>query len=97
MIGHFEYKGHEGRCEWDEEVKAFYGEVVSIRKDVVTFQGGNIEDAEREFRASVDDYLEMCAEEELKEITPSRQEFMAIAEKSERPGSFVDDPEERPW
>ena len=59
MEKEMEYKGYQGRCEWDEDIGAFYGEVVSIR-DVITFQGSTLEETEEAFRKSVDDYLAFC-------------------------------------
>ena len=57
MDDDMEYKGYQGRYEWDDELQAFYGEVVNIGGDVVTFQGATVAEAEQAFRNSVDDYL----------------------------------------
>lgn len=56
-----EYKGYKGRVEFDSDARIFHGEVVGTR-DVITFQGTNVEELELAFRESVDDYLEFCAE-----------------------------------
>ena len=56
-----EYKGYKGRVEFDSDARIFHGEVVETR-DVITFQGTNVEELESAFRESVDDYLEFCAE-----------------------------------
>lgn len=55
-----EHKGYKGHVEFDEEAGLFHGEVVDTR-DVITFQGTSVEELERAFRDSVDDYLEFCA------------------------------------
>ena len=55
------YKGYTGRVEFDDEAGLFHGEVLDL-KDVVTFQGKSVEELERSFRDSVDDYLEFCGE-----------------------------------
>jgi predicted HicB family RNase H-like nuclease len=47
--------------EFDEDARVLFGEVEGLR-DVVTFEATDVKDLEREFRASVDDYLAMCAE-----------------------------------
>lgn len=39
----------------------FHGEVIDLR-DVITFQGTSVEELERAFQDSVDDYLEFCEE-----------------------------------
>ncbi len=55
------YKGYTGHVEFDGEAGLFHGEVIDLR-DVVTFQGTSVEDLERSFQDSVDDYLEFCEE-----------------------------------
>ena len=55
------YKGYIGVVEFDEEAEVFFGKVVNIR-DTITFQSENAHDLRKEFEASVDDYLEFCAE-----------------------------------
>ena len=56
-----EYKGYLGKVEFDAEAGTLHGEVVGIR-DVVTFQGESVEEVEKAFRESVDDYLAFCNE-----------------------------------
>ncbi len=56
-----QYKGYTGHVEFDGEAGLFHGEVIDLR-DVVTFQGTSVEDLERSFQDSVDDYLEFCEE-----------------------------------
>src|SRR4030042_3586677 len=53
------YKGYTGHVEYDDEARIFHGEVLDL-KDVITFQGKNVEELERAFRQSIDDYLEFC-------------------------------------
>lgn len=55
------YKGYIGHVIYDDEAKLLHGEVINIR-DVVTFQGQSVDELERAFHDSVDDYLDMCAE-----------------------------------
>ena len=57
-----EYKGYIGRVEFDGEAALFHGEVINTR-DVITFQGTNVEEIQREFRTSVDVYLDFCSEQ----------------------------------
>lgn len=56
-----EYKGYVGRVELDDEAGVLHGEVVNTR-DVITFEGSSVAEVQQAFRASVDDYLEFCAE-----------------------------------
>jgi predicted HicB family RNase H-like nuclease len=55
------YKGYLGILRVDEEEKILRGRVVNTR-DMITFQGGTVEEAAQAFRDSVDDYLQFCAE-----------------------------------
>ena len=56
-----QYKGYAGHVEFDDESGIFHGEVLDLR-DVITFQGKSVEEIERAFRESIDDYLEFCEE-----------------------------------
>jgi predicted HicB family RNase H-like nuclease len=56
-----EYKGYIGKVEIDDEAGILYGEVINIR-DVITFEGRSVDDVQRAFHESVDDYLAFCAE-----------------------------------
>ena len=56
-----EYKGYIGKVEMDDEAGILYGKVVNIR-DVITFEGTSVEEAQKAFHESVDDYLAFCAE-----------------------------------
>jgi predicted HicB family RNase H-like nuclease len=56
-----DYKGYTGRVEFDDEAGLLHGEVLGLR-DVITFQGRSLDELEEAFRASIDDYLEFCAE-----------------------------------
>ena len=53
------YKGYSGNVEYDDEAKIFHGEVFDT-KDVITFQGKSVNEIEKSFRESIDDYLEFC-------------------------------------
>ena len=55
------YKGYLGHVDYDDRAKIFHGEVVGI-KDVVTFQGESVEELQKAFQDSVDDYLDFCKE-----------------------------------
>jgi predicted HicB family RNase H-like nuclease len=55
-----EYKGYIGKVELDDEAGILYGEVINIR-DVITFEGTSVDEVQKAFHESVDDYLEFCA------------------------------------
>ncbi len=56
-----EYKGYAGKVEFDDSVETFHGEVLGL-KDIITFEGGSVEEIKQSFRDSIDDYLEFCEE-----------------------------------
>lgn len=56
-----EHKGYRARVEFDHDAGVFFGEVEGL-KDVVTFEATTVAALKKAFRASVDDYLEMCSE-----------------------------------
>jgi predicted HicB family RNase H-like nuclease len=56
------YKGYTAEVERDPDVEVFAGRVLAIR-DVIVFEGETVEDAEREFHFSIDDYLAWAAED----------------------------------
>jgi len=53
------HKGYVGRVDYDPEAHLFHGEVLGL-KDVITFQGTEVNELEQAFRESVDDYLDFC-------------------------------------
>lgn len=63
------YKGYTGSYVVDPDEGVLHGHVDGI-EDIVTFVADNIEELEREFRISVDDYLEFCAEDGVEPNRP---------------------------
>jgi predicted HicB family RNase H-like nuclease len=53
------YKGYTAKIEYDDEAGILYGRLLGIR-DVVDFQANRLENVEKEFKASVNDYLAFC-------------------------------------
>jgi predicted HicB family RNase H-like nuclease len=56
-----EYKGYVGKVEIDDEAGILHGEIINIR-DVITFEGTSVDEIQKAFRESVDDYLDFCAQ-----------------------------------
>ena len=59
MIKEFEYKGYKTKIELDPESAVFFGKIEGI-KDLVNFEGQDVQAAEKEFYNAVDDYLALC-------------------------------------
>lgn len=53
------YKGYQGRFEYDPEADIFHGEVSDLA-DTITFQGRSIDELKQALADSVDDYLDFC-------------------------------------
>lgn len=69
------YKGYTGHVEYDDESGIFHGEVLDLR-DVITFQGKTVEEIEKAFRDSIDDYLEFCQERQEEADKPFSRRLM---------------------
>ena len=69
------YKGYTGYVEYDDEAKLFHGEVLDT-KDVITFQGRSVDEIEKAFRESIEDYLDFCARRNEKPNRPFSGKFV---------------------
>lgn len=69
-----EYKGYMGEITFDDKAHIFHGEVINI-KDVITFQGKSVEELEKAFKDSIDDYLLWCKEDGLTPEKPYSGKF----------------------
>ena len=54
------YKGYRAKVELDNDAGVFHGRIVNTR-DVIFFEGTSVDELNKEFRSSIDDYLTMCA------------------------------------
>jgi len=77
------YKGYIARVLYDGEEKVLRGRVAGI-DDLVTFEARSVDELEREFHLSVDEYLSFCAEQRSDPQEPRPN-----------PARMVDT--ERPW
>ena len=55
------YKGYQAVLKYDDEAEVFHGQVVDTR-DVIFFEGTSVQELNREFQFSIDDYLAFCGE-----------------------------------
>jgi len=69
-----QYKGYTGSVAFDTDDKIFYGRVLGIRA-LIGFEGTTVNDLEKDFRAGVDDYLDMCTEEGKEPEKPFKGTF----------------------
>lgn len=53
------YKNYLAKVIFDEDANIFHGEVINIR-DVITFEGYSVDELQKSFKESIDDYLDFC-------------------------------------
>lgn len=88
------YKGYTATVEYDPSVNLLHGRVDNIQ-GVISFSANSTEDLQREFEASVDDYLAFCEEQNVEpekpysgrlllRVDPGVHRAIAIAAKHKR-------------
>lgn len=60
-INTLEYKGYAGTVEFSASDNILFGNVIGIN-GLISYEGESVQELRENFEASVDDYLEMCAE-----------------------------------
>jgi len=70
-----QYKGYTASVEVDLEANIIYGRVLNLR-DGIDFQAERVADLQREFEASVDEYLAWCAEDGREPDKPFSGKFL---------------------
>lgn len=73
------YRGFEGVVEYDDDARIFHGEVINVN-GIVTFQGRTVDELERAFRDSVEDYVEFCRQRGVDPGKPYTGEFIVRAD-----------------
>lgn len=69
-----DYKGYIGDVKYDSEAHIFHGDVINTR-DVITFQGKSVDELEKAFQESIDDYLVWCEEDGVEPEKPYSGKF----------------------
>ncbi|MGO8692628.1 MAG: type II toxin-antitoxin system HicB family antitoxin [Rectinemataceae bacterium] len=69
-----EYKGYIGLVAYDDQAKIFHGDVINTR-DVITFQGTSVDEIEKAFQDSVEDYLVWCEKDGVDPEKPYSGKF----------------------
>lgn len=64
------YKGYSGSVEYSEEDNCFYGSVLGLRRNGIYFEGTSVEELRKDFEEGVDDYLNVCKEENIEPEKP---------------------------
>jgi len=63
-----EYKGYYGTVEFSSSDNILFGKIIGIA-GLISYEGDNIDNLRKDFESAIDDYLDICAEED---ITPQR-------------------------
>ena len=61
-MNNLEYKGYYGSIEYSKENKRFYGNVLGMTKDSITYEGNTVDELENDFIESIESYFEGCKE-----------------------------------
>jgi len=69
-----EYKGYTGSIEYSKEDGLLYGKVLGIR-GLISYEGSTGLELEEDFKASIDDYLELCKAKDVKAEKPFKGSF----------------------
>ena len=58
-MNYMTYENYRGTVEYSSEDKVLHGKLIGI-DDLVTYEGQSVEELEKAFRDSVDDYIAFC-------------------------------------
>ena len=68
------YKGYNGSVEFDQSEPVFFGKVLFIRA-LISYEGDTATELLQSFHDAVDDYLEMCNQENIQPEKPFKGTF----------------------
>ena len=74
MNNYLHYKGYTGSVEFSEEDEIFFGKVLGIRA-LILYEGADAKNLIKDFRESIDDYMEMCNAEGREPEKPYKGSF----------------------
>jgi len=74
MSASLTYKGYIGSIEYDDEDEIFHGKLEYLR-DLVTYEGTTAKELKQAFQSAVDDYLELCADQNKTPDVPFKGSF----------------------
>ncbi len=61
-MGHLHYKGYTGTVEYEEADNYFFGHVLGLSRDGISYEGDSADSLKKDFENGIDDYLNHCAE-----------------------------------
>jgi predicted HicB family RNase H-like nuclease len=93
------YKGYTARVEYDERDHLLVGRVLDLA-DSISFEATTVEELEREFSRSIDDYLALCKDKGREPAKPfsgkfqvrmAPEEHRRVAVAAERAGKSMNE------
>lgn len=54
------YKGYTGSVDYSEEDNCLYGKVLGMSKNMITYEGQDVNELRKDFEGAIDDYLIVC-------------------------------------
>ncbi len=69
-----EYKGYIGEFDLDG-YGGLYGRVIGLTKNILTFQGKNPDELQKDFEEMIDEYLKECKTDNIKPEVPFKGSF----------------------
>jgi predicted HicB family RNase H-like nuclease len=68
------YKGYYGSVHYNDEDRIFHGKIEFIRS-LISYEGENVKSLQKGFEEAVDDYLELCDEQNIESEKPFKGSF----------------------
>ena len=59
-MGLLKYKGYTGSVDNSEEDNCLYGKVLGMSKNMITYEGQDVNELRKDFEGAIDDYLIVC-------------------------------------
>ncbi len=72
------YKNYQGNFDYDNQADIFYGEVVNINKDIITFQGRSIDELKLDLQEAIEDYFDFCKAQNKAPEPPILDDILSI-------------------
>jgi len=61
-----EYKGYYGSIEYSKDDNCFFGKVIGLPNNVISYEGENATELYNDFKNGINDYLYFCQEKGIK-------------------------------
>ena len=68
------YKDYNGTVEYSDDDKCFYGKVVGI-KSLLSYEGVSVQELEKNFQSTIDEYLADCKERNVEPEQPYKGRY----------------------